>query len=70
MGIFVRIVSAYEQKVLVSPNTSPIYKSMMDKYNDTSFPTFAQYVLDVAKEQRCRYMASGCRLDEHIRSGK
>ena len=68
---FPRLVSAYEDKVLARPNSSPIHRGLMDKYkyrDKYSFANFAQYVLDCAKEQRCRFVSSGCRIDEHIRS--
>ena len=67
---FPRLVSAYEDKVLARPNSSPIHRGLMDKYkyrDKYSFVNFAQYVLDCAKEQRCRFVSSGCRIDEHIR---
>ena len=69
--LFSRLVSAYEDKVLARPNSSPIHLALKDKYGfkeKYSFSNFAEYILDSAKEQRCRFVSSGCRIDEHIRS--
>ena len=68
---FPRLVSAYEDKVLARPNSSAMHLGLrnMFGFRETySFANFAQYVLDSAKEQRCRFVSSGCRIDEHIRS--
>ena len=62
-----RIISAYYNKVCNPKNTySPLYHNLLKNYDDTTWPTFAQMILDIADERGC-YIASSCDIDGHIK---
>ena len=64
---FYRIISAYYNKVCNPRNTySPLYNKFLRTYEDITWPTFAQMILDIADEEGC-YIASSCDIDVHIK---
>ena len=66
MSIFFRIISAYENKILYAPGSSDLYERLEKRYNDTSWASFANMILDMAAEEGCS-ISSDCHIDVHIR---
>ena len=63
----VRLVSAYENKVLHDPDTSSIYFDLVRKYDNTSFTRFVEYVLEIATLHNCFERYSFCGINVHFR---
>ena len=61
-----RIISAYENKIRYDPGSSFLYRHLEKIYNDTSWASFANMILDMATEKRCS-ISSDCHIDVHIR---
>jgi hypothetical protein len=64
---FLRIISAYDSKILGDRVTSNLYVSLSKRYNDTSFSSFANLILDTAREKKCNGVYTSCQLDVHVR---
>ena len=66
--VYNRIISAYEDKVLVNPGSQPMLnKRLVNKYQDISFVSFVQYVLQSAADKRCFDTSSSCEINPHFR---
>ena len=65
--VYNRIVSAYENKVLVNPGSTRIFSDLVNKHQDISFVSFVQYVLQSAADKRCFDTSSSCAINYHFR---
>ena len=63
--VFIRLVSAYEDKVLIEPDDDGIYFALVRMYDNTSFVNFVEYVLDHATRQQCFTRSSMCKINPH-----
>ena len=66
VNFYFRIISAYENKILYAPQSSDLYERLEKKYNDTTWASFANMILDMAAEEGCS-LSSDCHIDVHIR---
>ena len=65
--VFIRLVSAYEDKVIYDPDTNGIYFDLVRMYDNISFVNFVEYVLDEATRRKCFTRSSMCIINEHYR---
>ena len=64
--VYFRIISAYENKIRYAPGSSFLYEHLEKRYNDTSWTSFVNMILDMAAEKGCS-ISSDCHIDVHIR---
>ena len=64
--IYFRIISAYENKIRYAPRSSYLFEHLEKRYNDTSWASFVNMILDMAAEKSCS-ISSDCKIDVHIR---
>ena len=64
--VYSRIISAYENKIRYASGSSYLYELLEKRYNDTSWTSFANMILDMAGEKGCS-ISSDCHIDVHIR---
>ena len=62
-----RLISCYENKVIHDPDAERMYFEIVEKYNDTSFATFVDYVLEAATKKNCFARSSNCWINRHFR---